>query len=326
MGIMIDGVWEVLDRNKHAKKNGSFVRRESYFRNWITSDGSPGPSGKGGFIAESGRYHLYVSLACPWAHRALIMRKLKGLEDKISLSVTHHFMGDYGWSFHETEGVIPDSVMESEYLHQIYGFSKPRYTGRVSVPVIWDKQTNSIVNNESSEIIRMLNSGFNKVGATGLNYYPAKQALEIEEVNKRIYSTVNNGVYKAGFARTQDAYDKAVSELFNTLNWIENRLKNQRYLVGNQITEADWRLFPTLVRFDAVYYGHFKCNIHHIKDYPNMWNYTRELYQTPGIAETVDLHHIKHHYYGSHKEVNPTLVVPLGPDVDFSMPHERNEF
>ena len=324
MGMMIDGVWQVMDRNARRKEIEKFVRGETYFRNWITPDGAPGPTGKGGFKAEAGRYHLYISLACPWAHRTFIMRKIKDLDDKISLSVTHHYMGDHGWSFHDGEGVISDPILGSEYVHQVYAAAEPTYSGRVSVPVLWDKETATIVNNESPEIIRMFNSAFGEVGAVGPDYFPAELAEKIEAVNDRIYRTVNNGVYRSGFATTQDAYSEAVTELFETLDWLEDRLGRQRYLVGDQITEADWRLFPTLIRFDAVYHGHFKCNIRRIVDYPNLWGYTRELYQFPGIAETVDLTHIKHHYYGSHETVNPTLVVPLGPDVDFTSPHGRD--
>ena len=324
MGMMIDGTWQVMDRNARQKEIGKFIRGETSFRSWITSDGAPGPSGKGGFKAETGRYHLYISLACPWAHRTLIMRKIKGLDDKISLSVTHHYMGDHGWSFQDGKGVISDPILRSEYVHQIYAAAEPTYSGRVSVPVLWDKETATIVNNESSEIIRMFNSEFGDVGAVGPDYFPSDLAEEIETVNDRIYRTVNNGVYRSGFATTQDAYSEAVTELFETLDWLEDRLSRQRYLVGDQITEADWRLFATLIRFDAVYHGHFKCNIRRIVDYPNLWGYTRELFQFPGIAETVDLYHIKHHYYGSHETVNPTLVVPLGPDVDFTIPHGRD--
>ncbi len=324
MGLMIDGVWRVVDRNERRQLSGEFVRAEPYFRNWITADGAAGPSGKGGFKAEAGRYHLYISLACPWAHRTLIMRKIKGLEDKISLSVVHHYMGEYGWSFHDADGVIPDSVVGAEYMHQIYAAAEPTYSGRVSVPVLWDKEASTIVNNESPEIIRMFNSAFDGVGASGPDYYPAELVAEIDQVNDRIYNTVNNGVYRSGFATTQEAYEGAVSELFETLDWLEDRLSRQRYVAGDRITEADWRLFTTLIRFDAVYHGHFKCNIRRIVDYPNLWGYTRELYQFPGIAETVDLFHIKHHYYGSHETVNPTLIVPLGPDLDFAVPHGRD--
>ena len=325
MGMMIDGVWRVMDRNQRRQQSGKFVRAEPYFRNWITPDGLPGPSGKGGFKAEAGRYHLYISLACPWAHRTLIMRKIKGLEDKITLSVTHHFMGDHGWSFHDADGVLPDPILESEYMHQVYAAAEPTYSGRVSVPVLWDRETATIVNNESPEIIRMFNSAFNQVGASGPDYYPADLAAEIDKVNDRIYTTLNNGVYRSGFATTQEAYSEAVSELFETLDWLEDRLSHQRYVAGCRITEADWRLFPTLVRFDSVYHGHFKCNIHRIVDYPNLWGYTRELYQFPGVAETVDVQHTKHHYYGGHETVNPTLIVPLGPNLDFTLPHGRDE-
>ncbi len=324
MGMMIDGVWRVMDRNERRQQSGKFVRAEPYFRNWITADGTPGPSGKGGFKAEAGRYHLYISLACPWAHRTLIMRKIKGLEEKISLSAVHPYMGDHGWSFHDADGVLPDPIIGAEHMHQIYAAAEPTYSGRVSVPVLWDRETATIVNNESPEIIRMFNGAFGNVGASGPDYYPADLAAEIDQVNDRVYTTLNNGVYRSGFATKQEAYEEAVGELFDTLDWLEDRLRRQRYVAGDRITEADWRLFPTLVRFDPVYHGHFKCNLRRIVDYPNLWGYTRELYQFPGVAETVDLYHIKHHYYGSHETVNPTLIVPLGPDIDFNAPHGRD--
>ena len=313
-----------MDRKERRQKGGQFVREESYFRNWITPDGSPGPTGDGGFMAEAGRYHLYVSLACPWAHRALIMRKIKGLENKISISVTHHYMGDHGWSFQHADGVIKDYILRSKYLYEVYIAAESNFSGRVSVPVLWDKENSTIVNNESSEIIRMLNDAFNEVGAIGPNYYPPDLTNKIDDVNARIYSTVNNGVYKAGFATTQEAYDEAVTELFETLDWLEDLLARRRYITGDRITEADWRLFPTLVRFDSVYQGHFKCNIRRIIEYPNLWAYTRELYQFSGVAETVNLGHIKKHYYGSHETINPTLIVPRGPELDFTIPHGRD--
>ena len=326
MGMLIEGAWHIMSRSERQQHSGQFVRDEPYFRNWITSDGAPGPTGKGGFIAEAGRYHLYVSLACPWAHRALIMRKIKGLEDKISISVTHHYMGDSGWSFKDDDGVIRDNILGSDYMHEIYVAADPNYSGRVSVPVLWDKGNSTIVNNESSEIIRMFNNSFNEIGATGPDYYPPELTDKIDKLNDRIYHTVNNGVYKTGFATTQAAYEEAVTELFETLDWLEALLSRQRYIAGDRITEADWRLFPTLVRFDSVYHGHFKCNIRRIIDYPNLWGYTRELYQQQGVMETVDLDHIKKHYYGSHETVNPTLIVPCGPDLNFTVPHGRDAF
>lgn len=323
MGLLIDGAWQ--DRWYDTKKtNGRFVRKASAFRNWITPDGQPGPTGKGGFKAEAGRYHLYVSLACPWAHRTLILRALKGLEDMISVSVVNPLMAEQGWTFAPGEGVIPDSVNEAHYLHEIYTKADPNYSGRVTVPVLWDKKTGTIVNNESAEIIRMFNSAFDSIGAAGPDFYPAALREEIDQVNDHVYDRVNNGVYKAGFATTQEAYNGAVQELFEALDGLEARLSRQRYLTGDRITEADWRLFTTMVRFDAVYVGHFKCNIRRLIDYPNLWGWTRELYQTPGVAGTVNMAHIKDHYYRSHRNINPAGVVPVGPMIDFDEPHDRD--
>lgn len=316
MGLLIDGVWH--DQWYNTKKTGGkFVRQASQFRNWVTADGSAGISGKSGFKAEKDRYHLYVSYACPWAHRTLIFRALKGLEEIITISVVHWFMGEHGWTFAEGEGVIPDSLFNSEYLHQIYTKADSNYTGRVTVPILWDKQTQTIVNNESLEIIRMFNSAFDSLGAKEGDYYPENLRAEIDELNDRIYHTVNNGVYKCGFATTQSAYEEALTPLFETLDWLENRLSQQEYLTGNQITEADWRLFTTLIRFDAVYVGHFKCNLRRIVDYPNLWAYVKNLYHIPGVAETVNFLHIKGHYYQSHKTINPTGIVPVGPEINF---------
>jgi putative glutathione S-transferase len=322
MGLLIDGVWQDQWYDT-ASTGGRFVRRDSPYRNWVTPDGGPGPSGEGGFKAEPGRYHLYVSLACPWAHRTLIFRRLKGLEDAIDVSVVHWLMRQDGWTFATAPGATGDRLFGSDYLYEVYSRAKPDYTGRVTVPVLWDKERGTIVNNESSEIIRMLNSAFDGCGATPGDYWPAARREEIERLNARIYATVNNGVYRAGFATTQDAYDEAVTELFASLDWLEELLSERRYLAGERITEADWRLFTTLVRFDAVYYGHFKCNLHRIVDYPNLWAYTRELYQWPGVADTVDFAHIKGHYYGSHATINPTGIVPKGPILDFNAPHRR---
>ena len=323
MGMLIDGKWQ--DRWYDTKKNkGRFVRQASAFRNWVTPDGSPGPTGDGGFEAAGGRYHLYVSLACPWAHRTLIFRALKGLEDMISVSVVNPLMLEQGWSFDPGEGVVPDSVNGARHLHEIYTKADPNYSGRVTVPVLWDRKTGTIVNNESAEIIRTFNSAFDDVGATGQDFYPADLRDEIDRVNDDVYDRVNNGVYKAGFATTQRAYDDAVQALFEALGEMEARLSRQRYLTGERITEADWRLFTTLVRFDAVYVGHFKCNLKRLVDYPNLWAWTRELYQMPGIAETVNLTHIKDHYYRSHETINPTGIVPVGPDIDFTAPHGRD--
>ena len=311
MGLLIDGKWH--DNWYDAKsKSGRFVRKASQFRNWITRDGSPGPSGSAGFRAKPGRYHLYVSLACPWAHRTLIFRKLKGLEDIISISIVHYLMGSKGWTFDEAEGTIPDTNGRSKYLYEIYLKSSKDYSGRVTVPILWDKETNQIVSNESSEIIRMFNSAFNEVGAIEGDFYPFELRKKIDHLNEKIYEAVNNGVYKAGFATSQKAYEEAVIPLFEILDELENMLDGSRFLVSNQITEADWRLFTTLIRFDPVYFGHFKCNIKRIADYKNLSRYVKELYEIPGVEETVNLDHIKKHYYMSHETINPSRVVPLG--------------
>ena len=322
MGLLVDGQWQDKWYDTKASE-GRFEREDAGFRNWVTADGSAGPSGIGGFKAEPNRYHLYVSLACPWAHRTTIYRKLKGLEDMISLSIVHPFMGDKGWTFAEGAGVIADPIVNASYLYEVYVAAKPDYTGRVTVPILWDKKTNTIVSNESSEIIRMFNSAFDEVGATAVNFLPTELLAEIDTVNEFVYSAVNNGVYKAGFATTEAAYKEAVITLFDALDTLEARLVDQRYLLGNTITEADWRLFTTLVRFDAVYVGHFKCNIRRIVDYPNLWGYLRDLYQVPGIAETVSIEHIKAHYYTSHANINPTRIIPVGPLLDFNEPHDR---
>jgi putative glutathione S-transferase len=322
MGLLVEGKWHDQWYDTGAT-GGRFVRRESQFRNWVTPDGSAGPSGQGGYKAEAGRYHLYVSLACPWAHRALIFRKLKGLEDMIPLSVVHWLMREEGWTFAPGPGVVPDSIHGARVLHEVYTQANPTYTGRVTVPVLWDKATASIVNNESSEIIRMLGSAFDGIGATPGDYYPQALRDEIDAVNARVYDTVNNGVYKAGFATTQAAYEEAVGPLFDTIDWLDERLGRQRYLCGATVTEADWRLFTTLIRFDAVYVGHFKCNRRRVADYPNLSGYLRELYQWPGVAETVDFAHIKGHYYQSHLNINPTGVVPEGPLLELETPHGR---
>lgn len=322
MGLLQDGQW--VDQWYDTKSSGGrFVRKDSVFRNWITADGSAGPTGQGGFKAEAGRYHLYVSLACPWAHRALIFRALKGLEAMIDVSVVHWFMGKEGWTFAPGDGATPDHLHGAEVLHQVYTKADPSYSGRVTVPVLWDKIKGTIVSNESAEIIRMMNSAFDRLGATPGDYYPEPLRAEIDALNARIYDTVNNGVYKAGFATTQEAYEEALVPLFDTLDWLEDRLSRRRYLMGDTLTEADWRLFTTLVRFDPVYVGHFKCNLRRIADYPNLFGYVRDLYQHPGVAGTVDLPHIKKHYYGSHTSVNPTRVVPIGPAIDYNAPHER---
>jgi putative glutathione S-transferase len=316
MGMLVEGKWQDVWYDTEST-GGRFVRQASAFRDWVTADGSSG------FAAASGRYHLYVSLACPWAHRTLVLRKLKGLEDHISISIVHPLMLENGWTFRDGDGVIPDTVNGSEYLYQVYTTARPDYTGRVTVPVLWDTHTGTIVSNESSEIIRMLNREFDDAGATGPDFCPPDLEEAIDDVNAFVYSRINNGVYKAGFATTQQAYEDAVGELFDALDSLEDRLRNQRYLVGDRMTEADWRLFTTLIRFDPVYVGHFKCNLRRVVDYPHLWAYTRELYQVPGVAQTVNFDHIKRHYYGSHRTINPTGVVPLGPEIDYSLPHER---
>ena len=322
MGLLQNGKW--VDQWYDTKSNGGhFVRKAPQFRSWVSADGAAGPSGDSGFKAEPGRYHLYVSLACPWAHRTLIFRALKGLEQMISISVVHWYMAEDGWTFDVGDGVVPDTVNAVTLMHEIYTKAMPDYSGRVTVPVLWDKQTKTIVSNESSEIIRMFNTAFDAVGAKVGDYYPPDLRSEIDSLNERIYTTLNNGVYRCGFATTQEAYEQAITPLFDTLDWLEDRLRAKRYLTGDQITEADWRLFTTLIRFDVVYVGHFKCNIRRIADYPNLSEYLRDLYQQPGIAKTVNLEHIKKHYYESHETINPSRVVPKGPVVDFTAPHNR---
>jgi len=320
MGLLIEGVWHDEWYNT-AESGGRFVRSESQFRNWITPDGVAGPSGEGGFPAEAGRYHLYVSLACPWAHRTLIFRKLKGLEKLIDVSVVHPHMLDQGWAFAE-----PEPLYGFNYVHQLYTKEKPDYSGRVSVPMLWDKLRERIVSNESSEIIRMFNSAFNSLTGNSDDYYPELLRPQIDTINSFVYGNINNGVYRCGFATTQAAYDEAFVSLFAALDRIEAILDDQRYLVGDIVTEADWRLFPTLVRFDAVYYGHFKCNRRRIADYPNLSNYMRDLCQKPGIMETIDIEQCKQHYYYSHATINPTRIVPKGPEFDFAAPHNRDRF
>jgi len=324
-GIFVNGLWR-SEWYDTASTGGRFVPTEPVFRNWITSDGNPGPSGEGGFAAERGRYHLYVSLACPYAHRTVIFRKLKRLEDVISMSILEPVMGDAGWEFGSGPGTIPDYVNRKQRLGEIYLLADPRYTGRVSVPVLWDMKRRTIVNNESPEIIRMLNSAFAAYTDDRTDYYPPDLRVEIDRINTRVYRDVNIGVYRAGFATTQDAYAEACCAVFSALDWIEERLAHQRYVVGSRLTEADWRLFTTLLRFDAIYYGHFKCNLRRIIDYPNLWNYLRDLYATPGVGETTNMDHIKRHYYMSMLAINPTRIVPLGPQLDFAAPHDRSRF
>ena len=323
MGMLVDGVWhDVWYDTKETK--GHFMRAASQFRNWVTADGSAGPSGTGGFKAEAGRYHLYVALACPWAHRTLIFRKLKGLEEIISVSIVDPLMLENGWEFKNRDGGTVDHLFGAKAMWEIYTKADPHYSGRVTVPVLWDTKTGTIVNNESSEIIRMFNSAFDGLTASKADYYPEALRGEIDRINELVYDTVNNGVYKSGFATTQQAYDEHVGKLFETLDSLEKRLGESRYLVGTTLTEADWRLFTTLVRFDAVYVGHFKCNIRRIEDYPNLSAYLRELYQVPGVKETVNMAHIKRHYYASHKTINPTGIVPMGPALDLEQPHGRD--
>ena len=321
MGLLENGFWR--DDTAIPGSGGRFERKESVFRNWITPDGSPGPTGEGGFEAEAGRYHLYISHACPWAHRTAIFRKLKGLEEAIAVSVVHWFLGSVGWTFLEDEFTVPDPLHGARYLHEIYTRAQADATTRVTTPVLWDTKRETIVSNESADIIRMMNSAFRDAGANDDDFCPTDLEAEIDEVNARVYETLNNGVYKCGFASSQDAYDEAVEPLFETLDWLEDRLSTRRYLCGDRITEADWRLFPTLIRFDCVYAVHFKCTRKRIADCPNLLGYTRELYQWPGIRETVVFPHIVKHYYGSHESVNPHLIVPTMPAVDFDAPHGR---
>jgi glutathionyl-hydroquinone reductase len=323
MGLLVDGIWKDQDIDA---KDGRFERPQTVFRNWITADGSAGPTGDGGFAAAAGRYHLYVALACPWAHRTLIFRKLKKLEDAISVSIVEPINIEYGWAFGPAGSFTADTANGRAKLSDIYLLATPGFTGRVTVPVLWDKERRTIVNNESAEIIRMLNSAFARFTDVATDYYPPPLREEIDAVNRDVYAQVNNGVYRAGFATTQAAYEEAFLALFGRLDALEARLSRQRWLVGDRQTEADWRLFTTLVRFDAVYFGHFKCNLRRIVDYPNLSNYLRDLYQTPGVAETVNFDHIKRHYYGSHRRINPTGIVPLGPALDLAAPHDRGRF
>jgi putative glutathione S-transferase len=323
MGQLVDGVWQ---DDVSRTKDGQFIRPTTRFRNWVTPDGSAGSSGEGGFAAQAGRYHLYVSLACPWAHRTIIFRKLKGLENVISLSVVSPDMLKNGWTFNKDEGSTGDDVNGKSKLSEIYLLTDPRYSGRVSVPVLWDKQRKTIVNNESPEIIRMLNSAFNAFTNIHTDYYPEKLRPEIDRINDLVFPNINNGVYRAGFATSQAAYETAFRNVFDTLDKMEQLLSQHRYLTGNTITEADWRLFCTLIRFDAVYSSHFKCNWRRISEYPNLSNYVRDLYQVPGVAETVSLEQIKRHYYFSQRQVNPTGIVPVGPQLDFAAPHDRARF
>tara|TARA_R110002124_G_scaffold9863_6_gene50436 strand:+ start:12072 stop:13031 length:960 start_codon:yes stop_codon:yes gene_type:complete len=315
MGLIQNGQW-VDQWYDTGASGGEFRRQDSRFRSWVTADGAAGPTGSAGFKAEPGRYHLYVSLACPWAHRTLIFRQLKDLQDLVDVTVVEPLMLANGWE-------LKNDQYNLDYMYQLYLKADREYEGRVTVPVLWDKQTQSIVSNESADIIRMFNSAFNEFTGNDMDYYPVALREQIDTINDRVYDAINNGVYRAGFATTQPAYEEAYYKLFDALDWVEAILSRQRYLAGTQLTEADWRLFTTLIRFDAVYYGHFKANRQRIDDYPAIRNYLRELYQHPGVAQTVNFDHIKRHYYGSHVTINPTQVVPLGPDQDFTLPHNR---
>jgi putative glutathione S-transferase len=323
MGFLRDGEWRE-DGSGFAASDGGFHRQPSRFRDWVTPDGAPGPNGGRGFPAESGRYHLYVSLACPWAHRTLILRALKGLAPHVSVDVVHPLMLRDGWTFAtDFPGATGDSLFGSRFLREIYLRAAPEANGRVTVPVLWDRETATIVSNESAEILRMFNSSFDAITGNDADYWPEALRPEIEAVNARVYAGLNNGVYRAGFAATQTAYVAAVAEVFATLDWLEARVSDRRWLLGDRLTEADWRLAPTLFRFDPVYHGHFKCNRRRLVDYPNLWAYARALYQHPGVAQTVDFDHITRHYYASHRSINPTGIVPVGPDIDWSAPHGR---
>lgn len=320
MGKLVDGIWREDDA---STAGGKFVRQETSFRDWITADGARGPGSKRSFKAEPGRYHLYVSYACPWAHRTLIFRSLKKLETVISVDIVHHHMARDGWTFVAEAGATGDSLHGVPFLRDVYIKADPHYTGRVTVPVLWDKQERTIVSNESADIIRMLNSAFDTWGDASVDFYPPPLRAEIDRLNAFIYPAVNNGVYRAGFATTQAAYEEAFADVFGALDVIERLLSERRYLTGARLKEADWRLFTTLLRFDPVYYSHFKCNLRRIADYPNLSNYLRDLYQTPGVAETVDMHHIKAHYFASHRNINPTGIIPVGPAMDLGAAHDR---
>lgn len=322
MGLLVDGAWHDQWYDTSSTKD-HFIRSDAQFRNWVTPDGSAGPTGSEGFKAETGRYHLYVSLACPWANRTLILRALKGLEDAISVSVVNPYMAESGWTFEPGPGVIADPVARARYMYEVYLRAKPQYSGRVTVPVLWDLERNTIVNNESAEIMRMLNYAFDDFATKDGDYSPTKLLPEIDAINAYTYDAINNGVYKAGFATDQGVYENEVRNLFASLDNLDVKLGHQRYLVGDQITEADWRLFTTLIRFDSVYYGHFKCNLKRLSDYENLWSYTRELYQWPGVAGTVNFDHIKQHYYRSHATINPNGIVPVGPILDLERPPSR---
>lgn len=321
MGQLVDGVWHDVWYETQST-GGRFQRSNAQFRNWITPNGQPGPQGQNGFPATQGRYHLYVSLACPWAHRTLLMRALKGLEALIPVSVVHPLMLEQGWSFaNDFPAATGDPLYQHDYLYQLYQHAQPEYSGRVTVPVLWDKQQQTIVSNESAEIIRMFNDAFDGLGAKAGDYFPPSLRTEIDELNAWIYNDVNNGVYKAGFATSQQAYDEAVVPLFAALDRLEQRLSQRRYLLGEQLTEADLRLWTTLIRFDPVYVTHFKCDKRRISDYLQLSGFLRELYQLPGVAETVNMAHIRHHYYRSHATINPQGIISIGPELDLLAPH-----
>jgi putative glutathione S-transferase len=322
MGLLVDGKWHDVWYDTKASQ-GRFVRSESQFRNFVTRDGAAGATGQAGFRVEPQRYHLYVGFACPWAHRTLIMRKLKGLEPLISVSAVDSYMGAEGWTFTPGPATIADSVNHVQRVYELYTIADPKYSGRATVPILWDKEQRTIVSNESADIVRMLNTAFDDVGANANDYYPQELRGEIDELNAFIYPNVNNGVYQAGFATTQEAYEEAATAVFAALDQLEKRLQTRRYLTGSRLTEADIRLFTTLIRFDPVYHGHFKCNLRRIVDYPNLWGFLRDLYQLPGVADTVHVDFIKAHYYGSHATLNPARIVPIGPALDYSLPHDR---
>jgi putative glutathione S-transferase len=325
MGLLVDGVWRDDSHDVKRVQDGRFVRPQTRYRNWVTADGQPGPSGEGGFPAERGRYHLYVALACPWAHRTIIFRKLKGLEETIGMTIVDPVRDERGWAFREGPGHSEDPVNGFTFLSEAYLATDPNYRGRVTVPVLWDKKTKRIVSNSDDDLLRMLNSEFSDFATNPYDFYPADLRNEIEALNKTIYERVNNGVYLAGFATRQKPYERAATRLFETLDQLDARLATSRYLFGSRMTETDWRLFPTLIRFDAVYHGHFKCNLRRIVDYPNLWPYLRDLYQHDGVAETVNFDHIKRHYYMTHDNINPTRIVPIGPALDLNAPHGRGE-
>ena len=325
MGLLVDGTWHDVWYDTKASQ-GRFVRTEAQFRNWVTADGSAGSSGRAGFRAEPNRYHLYVGFACPWAHRTLILRQLKGLEAMISVSATNCYMGVEGWTFAPGPETIADDVNHVQRVYELYTLADPNYSGRATIPILWDKRERTIVSNESAEIVRMLNSAFDNVGANGNDYYPPALRAEIDEWNAFIYPNLNNGVYRAGFATTQEAYEEAATAVFAALDRIEQHLSKRRYLAGSQLTEADIRLFTTLIRFDPVYHTHFKCNLRRVIDYRNLWGFVREIYQLPGIASTVHIDFIKRHYYGSHANLNPTRIIPIGPKLDYLAPHDRDRF